>query len=545
MKDSEARLIDLLTQGPPEEDSYLPPPLPTAVRVVHVSGRTRSVPHALAHDRASLFYAAAVAVFITVVGVVLVGGRDILRSAADIAGISPHASMGPVQSAAQADTAGWSVMLPTAFGGVTGITAADGSLFIAGTSSIEALDPSGRERAGWPIALPVPAPVVSLAVAQDGSLLVASASELAAVEPSGRIRAGWPVVIGHPDFDGPFVMPSGMVLVADREGGVNTSLIVLTSSGAVAAGWPQTLMGQLVGQPAFGPDGTIAVRLAPAGGSEIGHISLTILSPHGAEEYGSPITSWDHVAISPANDVVVWSYVTAPSGGGGPLVQQTRVAILATDGQPSSGWPRVITGPASAPAFGADGTLYLVQGRGEPGTGGSVLALDRGNKVATGWPVSLPASAAGIPATTQPQEPHVAQPPVVGPDGTVFVAASSQNQALVAAFDRSGAVLPGWPFVLPGGQDFAVFSSVVPNRPPPTPLLGKTGLTFLVGRRAGIDNLFAVERGGQLASGWPVPIPQGSLVSAWAAVEDGGVEVQYVSNVPTTGAARYGPEGGG
>ncbi len=535
MNDRESQLLDLLRQGPPDETVGEPPGFPVSIRpgiVAPVVARRDG----LLNSRPGLRPLLSLSVML-VVGAALAGSLLLPRFAT-----TPLATPRPTPLDS-AEVSQWPVALPPEYGGMVGFSAPDGSFYVASTSSIDALDAAGHQRVGWPISLPVDGPVLKFAIASDGSLLVAGFSKLADVDPSGKVRIGWPVTISTSGFDGPFVLSDGRILVvAAPEGGLSL-VSLLAPTGAFISGWPRIVQGRLVGQPAVGADGTISFAHAVASNSGPTTSQITVFDEAGVEQKGSPITGWDGVAFSPQGDMVVWSHETSATSTGGLSVRRTRIAILGSDGHPRIGWPRDIVGPASVPAFAADGTVYLSLGSGEIGSTGSVLALDRDGQTKPGFPVSLPGRAMALSSTSQPQEPRMSLPPVVGMDGTVYVAGMSITQSLVAALDQTGASLGGWPYVVPPGQQFADFVAGVPNGPRANPLVGQTGLLFLLLRENGEDTLVALDREGRDAPGWPIAVPHGMLVTAWSALSDGGIEVQCTSITPATVVLRYGSAG--
>ncbi len=178
-----------------------------------------------------------------------------------------------------------------------------------------------------------------------------------------------------------------------------------------------------------------------------------------------------------------------------------------------------------------------------------VVALGPDGKVRAGWPVSLPKGDTAISATGGFHAPDVAQPPVVGDQGTVYVAGTNaQDLAVVAALDAAGRVQGGWPVRFDSSLASFAFGFVGGYDPYASPILvrSRSGLTRLY--VALKDQIIALGENGSGAPGWPVARPASS--AGWRdmwATPDGGLIVEIetwpAEGNPVEGISRLTPDG--
>lgn len=242
----------------------------------------------------------------------------------------------------------------------------------------------------------------------------------------------------------------------------------------------------------------------------------------------------------------VWKHSFAASNGArysGPAVETQMGAVDAT-GRFYPGWPMKFGGPASPPAFGPDGTVYVTRGTSygpgypkESGNSATILAFDRTGNAKPGWPVSLPTGywvLGSEPAVSQ----AASDPPVVASDGFVYAIAAADsssaagNQALFA-FLPNGRPTPGWPRVIGDGQ----LSNVLADPAGSGWLAAGSGIYLIVDNR-----IVALQSDATVAPGWPLsrpcgaapqfvePTADGGLLVVWNAGTkpyDGSVEIRY------------------
>jgi hypothetical protein len=301
-----------------------------------------------------------------------------------------------------------------------------------------AIDALGKIKPGWPVALADHDGWWSDSrLGSDGTLFILtrptgseSPARLSALAPDGRSRPGWPVSV--PDIGGYLLGPHGTVVV--------TSWI--DNVGELCDNWRRTVFTVL------GPDG----RTLPGWprGSK-GYASSPVVDADGTIYYVSALGSVDYVndqgqayARDRAGEIKAGWPVAVPGamGGCGPAspslapdgsiyvladdyVLGSEVTARSTDGRPQSGWPYLPAGQLRLPcldidcpgyyvppAFGPDGTVYLVVYHPDPtGPRLEAVALDRQGHVKPGWPYRLPVDPTSV----------MVGPLTVSPDGRLFV----------------------------------------------------------------------------------------------------------------------------
>jgi hypothetical protein len=177
----------------------------------------------------------------------------------------------------------------------------------------------------------------------------------------------------------------------------------------------------------------------------------------------------------------------------------TIVAFDANGVRP--GWPVTLDGYVSDPAFGPDGELVLAA----TGEGSRIIRLR-----ADGTPATEPQAVAGSLMGSDESTGPLA--PMVDEDGNAFVV--TDGDETVIGIDRSGAILPGWPYDIAGS-----LLHYLECPPGDTgcgyefhkPVMGPRGLVYLLqypsGTRKG-GRITVVNRDGKLRSGWPVVLQQ-------------------------------------
>jgi hypothetical protein len=412
------------------------------------------------------------------------------------------APTGPAPSPVPPD--GW----PVTFDGNAGpIVGPDGTVYTNGI----ALNSSGRLASGRVFALPGVSTGSPAAFGADGTIYVVgmtadlSKSVIGAFAPDGTLRTGWPVTAdGYVQLA---MAPGGDLYVVSSTASTAESRL-LESNGSVRASWAVAGASDVVGQ-----DGSLyAITFQP--NAPVGRID--VLRTDGSRATGKA-NDWQALGVAPSGTAYAWTWDLA--AGSDTKVVTTRIAAIGPDGNPKPGWPVSIPGSASAPAFGADGSVYLTLGA--SGSTSSVLALDANGHTKAGWPAKLPAGYTALSETGAWHAPDVAEAPTPAVDGTLYVAAeSADGQALVTALDGTGRVKPGWPYR--PLSSFISFSHAVGGYATETaPLFapsGSSGLLYLVLK----DRIVALSDNGKVAPGWPKEL---TGETAWVAMPDGGIVV--------------------
>ena len=351
------------------------------------------------------------------------------------------------------DVSGWPVGIPTAFAcsneGRCMPNALDigpdGTIFVshwreAGGLQVLAIGASGSIKPGWPIASSTAGVYWNnQQVASDGTLVILSlpdgsetSASIAAFGPDGRSPTGWPVSV--PDHSNYVLGPQGTVVIwslIDDVGELcsnprRTVFTVLDPDGRTLPGWPRGSTGY-ASAPVVDSEGTVY------------YVSATH-KVYAHDRVGEVKADWPVGVPGAADGCDPESPHLAPDGT--VVVVGDEVVALSPDGLSLPGWPyrpagslvgpcfdSECTGGHQAPAFGPDGTVYLVVYHGETGNvRAEVVAIDRRGQIKAGWPYRLPfdANTVSIAAVT------------VSPDGRVVVRSGGSSQFVLLALDADG-----------------------------------------------------------------------------------------------------------
>lgn len=179
------------------------------------------------------------------------------------------------------------------------------------------------------------------------------------------------------------------------------------------------------------------------------------------------------------------------------------VAALGPDGNAKPGWPYTTTDLISWPAYGPDGTVYLAQ---TTDAGDWIIALGPDGKVREGWPYAVPGelkwTVCGAGCANVPDNPQVAA------DGTVYDSFISG----IYAVGPDGQAKEGWPYVLPKGTSIpSACRGQLSGCPPFDPVMADDARIYVprYDERSGAphDDLVCLTPGGTLCPGWPVRLP--------------------------------------
>lgn len=178
------------------------------------------------------------------------------------------------------------------------------------------------------------------------------------------------------------------------------------------------------------------------------------------------------------------------------------------------GYPIVIDGIVSPPAFDSAGRIHLTVGT--PTTGGietgpaRTLVLDTQGREVIGGSGNLGFvardSCVGIEGTcSRPAA------PLVGPDGTTFVVGGTYNDTTVASISPIGEVLAGWPYRSYGGvQPSSICDGdICEGSALAIPALGPNHVLYLIHGPADDavgSSIVAIGLDGRVRDGWPVEL---------------------------------------
>jgi hypothetical protein len=288
---------------------------------------------------------------------------------------------------------------------------------------------------------------------------------------------------------------SGEVRVRYQESGTAYFEVLLRAAPAgplvvpAPQGWPVTLQIGSSGEAVLGPDGSVYLAGNDVAGGVAGEPGQAIrLDASGRLAPGWPVrlpfAGWVS-AIASGSD---GTFFVAGAG---------TIAAFAPDGAARAGWPVTVPGATRIDTLlvGSDGTLYATYAAG-PGLASHLVALGPDGTARAGWPVTLRLPTDGMLSA-----------PLLGPDGTLYVAVTSETwwqtnaHGTLHAFTRSGSEHAGWPVVGWDGIALAPDGTVYAWR--------HQAASTPDGRADTIASteLAALDASGQARPGWPVRVP--------------------------------------
>ena len=318
--------------------------------------------------------------------------------------------------------------------------ARDGTAYLTGQRTggtrLIAIDPSGVIKTGWPLAL-ADLDWYPQQLGPDGTVyvvkgLVDDDAKLWAFGPDGRLRSGWPIPV--PNIGGFLIDPLGDIVIwslVDDVGELcrsprRTVYTIVAPDGRTRPGWPRGSTG-FASFPVVDGSGTLY------------YISATAkLYAH--DRAGEVKSGWPVAVPGVDGGCEPASPFLAPDGT--VFAMGDEVVAVSPDGRSPSGWPYRLAGSQrgpcfdsecfgglGAPAFGPDGTVYVLVY--QPESGGvraEIVALDRQGQPKAGWPFRLPFNANTVPIYS----------PSVSPDGRVIVRSGSAPDDWLLAIDPDG-----------------------------------------------------------------------------------------------------------
>lgn len=316
---------------------------------------------------------------------------------------------------------------------------------------VHRLGATGRGLPGWPFAVPASSacfagePCVShLIVGSDGTAYLSSwrdtedQTEIIAIDAAGKIKPGWPVAVAerYGWFSDAMLGSDGTLFILSRPDGSEGQAILsaFEPDGSLRPGWPVPITGRYI----LGPEGTVVVTWGVDDTGELcTNFRRTVFTVLGTD--GRTLPGWPRGSNGTASGPVV--------GADGTVYYVSAVGnVYAHDraGEVKSGWPVSVSGvfPGCGfygPYLGPDGTVYVL--------GDEVVALSPDG---TGWRYRPEGGLGWFNCDTDGQNRPA---PAFGADGTVYVAVFGADPAgqgaEVVALDRHGSVKPGWPYRLP------------------------------------------------------------------------------------------------
>lgn len=318
--------------------------------------------------------------------------------------------------------------------------------------------------------------------------LITSPATASATPPTSTplFGGGWPLIaVGEPTFgpDGTVYALAGPLDAQSKDQG---RLVAIDAAGRVKPGWPiEEPPGSDFGSFAVGLDGSIYV--VECGGPTVGCV-LHRLGSDGRELPGWPFEIAASSACLGAEPCVTFlilgsdgtAYVTS-----WPQTQdQTQIMAIDAAGEMKPGWPVAVTeryGWFSYPQLGSDGTLFVLTHPDGGDSQASLAAFDPDGSLRPGWPVPLPGRYS------------------LGPQGTVVIwwgiddrgeLCTDYRRTNFTVLGPDGMTLPGWPRGSEGSAS--------------SPVVAADGTVYYVSARG---NVYAHGRSGEVKAGWPVSVP--------------------------------------
>ena len=230
-----------------------------------------------------------------------------------------------------------------------------------------------------------------------------------------------------------------------------------------------------------------------------------------------------HFSLDRSPDGTVYAAIRSYDDGECGSFSFRAVAALGSDAKPKDGWPFTTTDLTSMPVFGPDGTVYLAQ---TTDSGSRIVALAPDGQSRPGWPHALPGSFLHHVCEGTPREPQLT------PDGSLF----DVFDAGVYMIGPDGRAVSGWPALLPTGTSVALGPrDHTPCCAALDPILTAEGRIYVprADQRYPLvhDDMLCLLRDGTACPGWPVRLPR--PVARFEVDEVGTVLVQlYVASTP-------------
>lgn len=351
--------------------------------------------------------------------------------------------------------------------------------------------------------------------AREGSVL------LALLGQTGRPRPGWPIMLADTaSCDSVFPVEDGSVralCTLDNPDGTFLGVVralAFDPKGDLLPGWP-------IDFDLYGADGYFAGRVIgdeltvytwaslgdqieegqPAGNAWIMRVAADGTVRSGAQvQYGIGCCNVDTWAVGPDGVAygMVHDFAQTPAG------TTSELAAVGSAGVPA-GFPVVVEGIASKPAFDAAGQIHVTVGVPTERSAMTLVFDPDGRGVFAG------SGGLGIAATSDwtGAGGNFPAAPLVGTDGTTFVI-DTIDGTTVAGLNPSGGVMAGWPYRSEIGLEYTGFCG-----PPDTgcgqfraaPAVGPDNVLYLLHAAATTSaggSLVALGEDGRVVAGWPV-----------------------------------------
>jgi hypothetical protein len=289
----------------------------------------------------------------------------------------------------------------------------------------------------------------------------------------------------------------------DAEFNGQWTIVASNAGGVPGAGWRRVL--ERCWEPyqaVVGWDATAYLSVAYRSGEPSEIVQPGRLIVAGPEGYrgGRPL-EWHSLERAPDGTVFA-TRGEVYEGPHAPSFASMTVAALGPEGNPKTGWPFTTTDPSSRPEFGPDGTVYLAQ---STDAGDRLIALDADGQIKEGWPYpilgKLEWTVCGAGCANVPRWPQVL------PDGSIYDSFDSG----IYIVGPDGQAKEGWPYLLPKGTSIPDMLGT-PGWSAIAPVIGADGRVYVpwFDERSGTQHydLICLTPGGAMCPGWPIRLPQ-------------------------------------
>jgi hypothetical protein len=316
-------------------------------------------------------------------------------------------------------------------------------------------DAAGREQPGWPVTLAGGCWTENLAIGIDGVAFIACKIDdqqvlLSAIDVGGASWPGWPIMAKGYPLRAEVGRDGTVYFGTVGEGGDGVlSIHAFGPDGHPRAGWPTAL--PRTADFTLAPDGLVVGwwyedLLSSGLDAQFARTKFTMIGSNGRTLPGR----WPITSIGTA------TAPTVTKDGGLFYVSETgKVWGHDRSGNIIDGWPYLLSPwyPREPPELRPDGRLLFILGEYVLGDGtepdSQVIVLTTTGKMASGWPYRTSASLDGVQCCV---DCYAYFPHTSSADGTLYIAPWDEDGAEIVALDRRGQIVTGWPYRLPAGS---------------------------------------------------------------------------------------------
>jgi hypothetical protein len=340
--------------------------------------------------------------------------------------------------------------------------------------------------------------------------------ELHLYDAAGREQPGWPTPL-LAGWCGPENVAAGTDGVAYVACTTEDELTIVSSfavTGSTQPGWPVEAEGWVGPSRVLfvGPDHTVFVSTMT--GADGRGFSVHAFGPDGRPRAGWPRTlpgAYQGFTLAPDGTVVGWWYEDLGEEVALDIqAARTKYTMIGPNGRTLAGWPVTSIGTATAPVIGKDGSLFYTSATGK------VWGHNRSGNIIDGWPY-LPS-------------PGYRQPPELRPDGRLMFILKgwtaddgTEPDSQVIALTTTGKMASGWPYRTSASLDSPMCCADCDSDFPHA--MSADGTLYIAPWDEDGAEILALDRRGQVVTGWPYRLPPGSRVFELKIGPDGSLAV--------------------